>query len=69
MCRSTCHASKLASGRTNKQSRPDRSVSFLSDAICLSSCDSMVAYQVNSVVNSARYNGPECIARIGADGT
>ena len=27
--------------------------------------EKMVAYPVNSVVNSARYNGPECIARIG----
>ena len=31
--------------------------------------EKMVAYPVNSVVNTARHDGPECIASIGADGT
>ena len=31
--------------------------------------EKMVAYPVNSVVNKVRHDGPECIAKIGADGT
>ena len=30
--------------------------------------EKMVAYPVNSVVNNARHDGPECVARIGEDG-
>ena len=31
--------------------------------------EKMAAYPVNSAVNNARHDGPECVAKIGADGT